>query len=81
MHPETHIIGTRYVLAVKNLEESVSYYKAQLGFDSVWTGGGWHFLKREAFFVMRGECPEDKSAFETKNHSYFAYVDVKNIVM
>ena len=28
---------------------------------------------------MLGECTEDKSAFETKNHSYFAYVDVINI--
>jgi uncharacterized glyoxalase superfamily protein PhnB len=29
--------------------------------------------------VMLGECPDDRSAFETRNHSYFAYIDVVNI--
>lgn len=29
--------------------------------------------------VMLGECKSDRSAFQTKNHSYFAYLDVKNI--
>ena len=73
------MIGSRYVLAVKDLELSANYYKTQLGFITVWSGGGWHFLKRESFFVMLGECPDDRSAFETKNHSYFAYIDVEHI--
>lgn len=29
--------------------------------------------------VMLGECSDDISAFETNNHSYFAYVDMENI--
>ena len=29
--------------------------------------------------VMLGECADDRSAFETRNHSYFAYVDLENI--
>ena len=28
---------------------------------------------------MLGECPDDRSAFETRNHSYFAYIDVEHI--
>jgi uncharacterized glyoxalase superfamily protein PhnB len=28
---------------------------------------------------MLGECPDDRSAFETKNHSYFAYIDTEDI--
>ena len=28
---------------------------------------------------MLGECPEDQSAFETGNHSYFAYIDIRDV--
>lgn len=76
---ETKILNTRYVLAVKDLAKSVEYYKNRLGFITWWEGEGWHFLKRENFLIMLGECPDDRSAFETKNHSYFAYIDVENI--
>ena len=74
---DSEILSTRYVLAVKDLSKSVNYYKELLGFVTLWAGEGWHFLKRGKFIVMLGECPEDRSAFETKNHSYFAYIDVK----
>ncbi len=79
MEQSANIVGARYVLAVKNLAASAKYYKDQLGFESVWDGEGWHFLKRDKFFVMLGECADDVSAFETNNHSYFAYLDVNNI--
>jgi catechol 2,3-dioxygenase-like lactoylglutathione lyase family enzyme len=73
------ITGTRYVLAVKDLEKSARYYVQELGFTSHWEEGGWHQLSREGFTVMLGECPDDRSAFETRNHSYFAYINVENI--
>ena len=73
------ITGTRYVLAVQNLAKSAEYYQVQLGFQTWWSGEGWHFLRRDKFIVMLGECPDDRSAFETRNHSYFAYIDVENI--
>lgn len=76
---KAEILATRYVLAVKELKKSANYYKNQLGFKSLWSGEGWHFLKRDRFIVMLGECPDDKSAFETRNHSYFAYLDVADI--
>ena len=76
---EASIKGTRYVLAVKDLKKSADYYQHQLGFTTWWSGAGWHFLRREDFMVMLGECPDDRSAFETRNHSYFAYVDLENI--
>ena len=75
----SEILGTRYVLAVKDLSKSVDYYLTNLGFETWWSGEGWHFLKRDKFQIMLGECPDDRSAFETKNHSYFAYIDVDNI--
>jgi hypothetical protein len=79
MNGKAKITGTRYVLAVQNLVKSASYYQEKLGFQSIWAGEGWHFLSREKFVVMLGECADDRSAFETVNHSYFAYIDVENI--
>lgn len=73
------ITGTRYVLAVKNLTTSADYYISKLGFKTIWAEDGWHFLNREKFVIMLGECPDDKSAFETLNHSYFAYIDVEHV--
>lgn len=79
MNEEAKIISTRFVLAVKDLGNSAEYYQQQLGFETVWLGEGWHFLNRGKFMVMLGECPDEKSAFETNDHSYFAYVDMENI--
>ena len=79
MENSPKIIGTRYVLAVKNLEASAHYYEQKLGLTTLWKVEGWQLLYRDAFIVMLGECPDDRSAFETVNHSYFAYVDVENI--
>jgi len=79
MNAQSKISGTRYVLAVKDLKKSGDYYRDQLGFKTLWSIEGWHFLIRENFKVMLGECPDDRSAFETNNHSYFAYIDVENI--
>jgi catechol 2,3-dioxygenase-like lactoylglutathione lyase family enzyme len=73
------ITGSRYVLAVRDLAKSVDYYQNQLGFSSVWAHGGWHSLGREKFIVMLGECANEVPAFETGDHSYFAYIDVENI--
>ncbi len=73
------ITGSRFVLAVKSLFKSADYYERQLGFITLWTGDGWHFMGREKFIVMLGECPDEPSAFEIGDHSYFAYVDVENI--
>lgn len=79
MDNQSKIIGTRYVLVVKDLRKSGDFYITKLGFKTIWSDGGWHFLHRENFIVMLGECPEDRSAFETVNHSYFAYIDVEDI--
>jgi uncharacterized glyoxalase superfamily protein PhnB len=79
MSEVANIVGSRYVLAVKDLIKSASFYQDQLGFTSMWAEAGWHQLYREKFIVMLGECPDDRSAFETLNHSYYAYIDVSNI--
>lgn len=69
----------RYVLAVKDLRKSVRYYEEVLGFAREWQADGWQQLRRDQFIVMLGECADDASAFETRNHSYFAYAEVENV--
>jgi uncharacterized glyoxalase superfamily protein PhnB len=73
------ILETRYVLAVQNLAASVEHYQQKLGFTTDWAYDGWHQLRRGSFVVMLGECADDRSAFETRNHSYFAYVQVEGV--
>ena len=68
------IVETRYVLAVQNLEASANYYREKLGFATDWAQDGWHQLSRDGITVMLGECPDDRSVHETRNHSYFAYI-------
>jgi catechol 2,3-dioxygenase-like lactoylglutathione lyase family enzyme len=73
------LTGSRLVLAVQDLQQSAAFYKDQLAFNTVWEGGGWHFLSREQVCIMIGECPDDLPAFELGSHSYVAYFEVKNI--
>lgn len=76
---EAELTGSRFVLAVQELGRSADFYRAQLGFRTLWEGEGWHFLQRGAVCVMLGECPDDLPAFELGCHSYFAYLDVTGI--
>lgn len=40
---------------------------------------GWSFLSRDNFKVMLGECPDEKSASELGNHSWFVYLTVEGL--
>lgn len=71
--------GSRYVLAVKNLDKSIEFYTNFLGFRLLWKDDGWGFVVRDSCQIMLGECPDDVAAFETGCHSYFAYLEVENI--
>lgn len=79
MSNSLQFIGTRYVLAVKNLAKSVNYYIEQLGFSSAWDTDGWHALERGKISLMLGECPNERSAYQIGDHSYFAYIDLLHI--
>ncbi len=75
-----HIIGSRCVLAVRDLEISTAWYRDVLGFtkDPV-DAAGWSFLTRDNFRIMLGECRDEKPASELGNHSYFAYWHIDNV--
>ena len=75
------IIGSRCVLAVRNLKESTQFYMDVLGFQRDFGDGsdGWSFLSRDNFKVMLGECPDEKPASELGDHSYFVHLTVEGL--
>jgi uncharacterized glyoxalase superfamily protein PhnB len=74
------IVGSRCVLAVRDLRVSTEYYMNALGFskDPI-DAEGWSFLTRDNFRVMLGECADEKPASELGDHSYFAYWNVEGV--
>ena len=75
-----HIVNSRCVLAVRDLEVSTRYYVDVLGFrrDPI-DAEGWSFLTRDSFRVMLGECANARPAGELGDHSYFAYWNVEGV--
>ena len=79
MKNERKIVHTRHVLAVENLKVEADYYLDRLGFERDFTAPGWEFLSFGNFKVMLGECPDEMTAEETGNHSWFAHALVENV--
>ena len=73
------VTATQHVLAVNNLEQSERYFIECLGFKLRFRVEGWSFLSLQDFHVMLGHCPDEIPARDTHNHSYFAYVNCKDI--
>ena len=67
--------ATQHVLAVQDLEKVERYFLDTLGFAVRFRLDGWSFLSLGGFHIMLGHCPDEMSACETKEHSYFAYVN------
>lgn len=65
---------TWHVLAVKDLDASVAYFKERMGFEELMRAPGKVFLKLMNFRIMIGDCPDAVPARDTGDHSYFAYV-------
>jgi uncharacterized glyoxalase superfamily protein PhnB len=74
-----NIETTQHLLAVKNLQASEQYFINKLGFKVRFRVDGWCFLSLQSFHVMLGHCPDEVTASETHNHSYFAYVNCQGI--
>jgi catechol 2,3-dioxygenase-like lactoylglutathione lyase family enzyme len=69
------LIGSRFVLAVKNLAASKAFYCDVLGFvEEPIRADGWAFLRRDDVAVSLGECPDGPAASEIGDHSYMAYL-------
>ena len=70
---------TQHVLAVNDLDSAENYFMEKLGFTLEARIGGWSFLYLDSFYLMVGDCKGEKTARETNNHSYFAYVNCEGI--
>ena len=71
--------ATQHVLAVKDLETTENYFLDKLGFSVRCRVGGWCFLSLGSCLVLVGQCPDEMSARDTGEHSYFAYVNCESI--
>lgn len=70
------ILQNHYVLAVHDVKRSAKYYVEALGFRIDMEPPGWIFVVRDNVMIMLGECPDDRTAEELNNHSYFGYLRV-----
>ncbi len=75
------LLGSRSVLAVRDLRASTRFYMDVLGFTRDFGDGsdGWSFLSRGEFRVMLGDCADATPAGELGDHSWFAYVTVQGV--
>lgn len=74
------ITRASYVIAVPNLEKSAAFYRDVLGFTihSI-PDPGWLFYSSGACFIMAGECPNAMPPSQLGDHSYFAYLEVRDV--
>ncbi|HEY5799493.1 MAG TPA: VOC family protein [Burkholderiaceae bacterium] len=72
---------SRFVIAVHDLEASARYYKDVLGFEVHEMGDpGWRFYAKDSCSIMAGACPDAIAPRDLGDHSYFAYLEVEDVV-
>jgi catechol 2,3-dioxygenase-like lactoylglutathione lyase family enzyme len=73
MHPHA------FVLAVPDLDRNVRYFVDVLGFRPEWRDGdNWQSLTRGEVRIMLGRCPDALLPRDIGDHSYFAYITVRD---
>ena len=72
------ILSSTYVLAVNDLATSRRFYVEKLGFVEELNVDGWSFLSRGACKLRLGHCPEAKPMTQAQDHSWFAYLHVRD---
>ncbi|WP_157956500.1 VOC family protein [Dyella sp. C11] len=75
----SEITATTFVLAVNSLATSVRFYTEQLGFEETLREDGWSFLQRGACHLRIGDCPDAQPMTACQDHSWFAYLHVRDI--
>ena len=74
----SEILASTFVLAVNDLEASRRYYTEKLGFAEDLRVDGWSFLSRGACKLRLGHCPDARPMSEARDHSWFAYLQVRD---
>jgi catechol 2,3-dioxygenase-like lactoylglutathione lyase family enzyme len=68
-----------FVLAVNDFEASKRFYTEKLGFTEDLVTDGWAFLSRGACTLRLGDCPEAVPMSKNQDHSWFAYLHVRDV--
>lgn len=74
----SEILATTFVLAVADLDTSRKFYIEKLGFVEDLRVDGWSFLSRGACRLRLGDCPGIKPISASPDHSWFAYLNVRD---
>lgn len=72
------VLASTFVLAVCDLAASKRYYLEKLGFAEDFSVEGWAFLSRGACKLRLGHCPDATPMSQTQDHSWFAYLHVRD---
>ena len=72
------ILSSTFVLAVNDLAASKRFYLEKLGFREDFSVDGWAFLSRGACKLRLGDCPEAAPMSKSPDHSWFAYLHVRD---
>lgn len=72
------ILASTFVLAVADLDASRRFYIDKLGFVEEMRVDGWSFLRRGACRLRLGDCPGIKPISDSPDHSWFAYLHVRD---
>jgi catechol 2,3-dioxygenase-like lactoylglutathione lyase family enzyme len=69
-----------FVLAVRDLPRSTSYWRDVLGWKLGFEDpGNWSFMFRDSVGVHLGECRDAMAPAETGDHSYFGYIVMDDV--
>jgi catechol 2,3-dioxygenase-like lactoylglutathione lyase family enzyme len=74
----SEILGSTFVLAVRDLATSKRFFMENLGFDEDLSVDGWAFLSRGACTLRLGHCPDAIPMSQAQDHSWFAYLHVRD---
>ena len=72
------ILTSTFVLAVNDLASSRRFYIEKLGFTEDLAVDGWSFLSRGACRLRLGDCPDAVPMSKAQDHSWFAYLHVRD---
>lgn len=74
------VIGTRFVIAVHDLQKSAAFYRDVLGFSiqSI-PDPRFLFYTSGECTIFAGLCPGSLSPAELGDHSYFAYLEMDDL--
>lgn len=74
------ITSHRFVIAVPDLKKSAAFYRDVLGFTvHEIPDPGWLFFSLGNCMIMAGQCPDAIPPEKLGDHSFFAYLEVKDI--